>query len=229
MKRITSIMLRVALSAAVAAGIPAAVAQSSNTNQAVQGQDNAKLQQDVQKKLGSDKFKNVQAQVEDGIVTLTGTVELEAQREQAEKKAKDVDHIQGVRNQIQVAGKQVSDQDLQKKLADKLRYDRIGQGIVFNSPTLNVQNGVATVGGTVRDEPDKSSALAIVENEPGVKGVRDEIQVARASFADDDLRVALARHIYSDPSLQKYAMDPQAPIRIVVNGGHVTLAGVVNN
>ena len=46
---------------------------------------------------------------------------------------------------------------------------------------------------------------------------------------DDDLRLRLYRAIYGDPVLQKYAIDPQKPIRIVVDNGHVTLYGVVNN
>jgi osmotically-inducible protein OsmY len=37
----------------------------------------------------------------------------------------------------------------------------------------------------------------------------------------------LAQAIYGSPVLQKYALDPQAPIRIVVENGHVELAGVV--
>ena len=49
------------------------------------------------------------------------------------------------------------------------------------------------------------------------------------SIADDDLRIALARRLYNDPVLSKYASDPQGPIRIIVNNGHVTLAGTVMN
>jgi osmotically-inducible protein OsmY len=37
------------------------------------------------------------------------------------------------------------------------------------------------------------------------------------------------RAIYGDPVLSRYAMDPQAPIRIIVDRGHVTLYGVVDN
>jgi len=62
-----------------------------------------------------------------------------------------------------------------------------------------------------------------------VKNVVDEIDVAPVSPFDDDLRVRLARAIYSQPSLQRYALDPQAPIRIVVENGQVELAGVVLN
>ncbi|HEV2696423.1 MAG TPA: BON domain-containing protein, partial [Terriglobales bacterium] len=35
--------------------------------------------------------------------------------------------------------------------------------------------------------------------------------------------------IYGYPSLEKYALGVQKPIRIVVKSGHVTLEGVVDN
>jgi len=176
-----------------------------------------------------EKFRGVSASVEDGIVTLSGTVELFIDKENAEKRVRKVKNVDGVRNHIQIAGKQVSDLELRETLANKLRYDRVGYGIVFNNLTVGVENGAVTIGGKVRDYPDRSSAIAIIETTPGVKNVVDEIDVAPVSLFDDDLRVRLARAIYSQPSLQRYALDPQAPIRIVVENGQVELAGVVLN
>jgi osmotically-inducible protein OsmY len=39
----------------------------------------------------------------------------------------------------------------------------------------------------------------------------------------------LYRSIYGYPSLEKYALGVQKPIRIIVKNGHVTLEGVVDN
>ena len=69
----------------------------------------------------------------------------------------------------------------------------------------------------------------VVETTPGVRGVIDNIQVQPTSQFDDELRIRLAQAIYGHPALQKYAMVPNAPIRIVVNNGHVTLSGVVDS
>lgn len=176
-----------------------------------------------------EKFRGVSANVEDGIVTLSGTVELFIDKENAEKQVRKVKDVDGVRNHIQIAGKQISDVELRETLANKLRYDRVGYGIAFNNLKVGVQDGAVTIGGNVRDYPDRSSAIAIVQTTPGVKDVTDEISVAPVSMIDDDLRVQLALAIYGDSSLQKYALDPQAPIRIVVENGHVELAGVVLN
>src|SRR5579872_782496 len=123
------------------------------------------------------KFNGISAISDDGIVTLAGTVDLYIDKVNAEKKVRKIKTVDGVRNHIQVAGKDVPDAELQEKLANKLRYDRVGQGIMFNSLTLGIENGVVTVGGNVRDYPDRDSALAIVETTPGVKDVVDEINV----------------------------------------------------
>jgi osmotically-inducible protein OsmY len=93
---------------------------------------------------------------------------------------------------------------------------------------LEVKDGVATVGGVVHDPTDKASALAEVTGTPGVKGVVDQIKVAPTSFYDDRLRLQIARAIYRRLP-PEYALDPQAPIRIVVVNGNVDLYGVVDS
>jgi len=217
MKRIAMWMLLLALA------LPVSAQQKS------EGRYDQQIQAKASEELGKrDKFKGVTATVEDGIVTLTGNVELYIDKVDAEKRVRKIQNADGVRNRIEVASS-VHDEILRDQLSNKLRYDRIGYGIVFNNLTLSVENGVATVAGKVRDYPDRDSAIAIVETTPGVKDVIDEIEVAPTSINDDRLRIALARSIYGNSALQKYAIDPQAPIRIVVENGNVELHGVVAN
>jgi osmotically-inducible protein OsmY len=182
--------------------------------------------QELQKK---EKLRGVSASVEDAIVTLSGNVDLLIDKANAEKRVRKVKSVDGVRNHIQIVGKQVSDADLRETVSNKLRYDRVGYGITFNNLTVAVDNGIVTVGGNVRDYPDRESAIAILETTPGVKDVVDEVNVAPVSTFDDQLRIRLARAIYGHPSLQMYALDPQAPIRIVVQNGNVELAGIVRS
>jgi hyperosmotically inducible periplasmic protein len=217
MKSIAMWMLLVALA------LPVSAQQKS------EGRYDQQIRAKASEELGKrDKFKGVTATVEDGIVTLTGNVELYIDKVDAEKRVRKIQNADGVRNRIEVASS-VHDEILRDQLSNKLRYDRIGYGIVFNNLTLSVENGVATVAGKVRDYPDRDSAIAIVETTPGVKDVIDEIEVAPTSINDDRLRIALARSIYGNSALQKYAIDPQAPIRIVVENGNVELHGVVAN
>jgi osmotically-inducible protein OsmY len=187
------------------------------------------IQKDVNKLLESKKeYKAVHATVADQEITLEGTVPLYIHKANLQKKSGKIKNVEAVRNHVQVEGN-VPDNQLRETLADKLRYDRVGYGNVFNAITLEVQDGVATIGGTVRDYPSRDSAVALAATTPGVKDVVDNIEVAPNSGFDDDLRLRLYRAIYQYPALQRYATDPQKPIRIVVNGGHVTLMGVVDS
>ena len=83
------------------------------------------IQTEVTKKLvAKSQFQNVKLSVEDGIVTLTGTVD--QRKLDAAKLARKTASVQGVRNLIAVAGANVPDEQLEQKLAKKLTYVRSG-------------------------------------------------------------------------------------------------------
>lgn len=209
------------------AGFPALATAQMNSRQAQRdGEIRAQVTAQLEKK---ELFRALKADVNDGIVTLRGEVPLYIDKVNAEKRVRKVKNVDGVRNHIEVRGPAMPDDEVRENLATKLRYDRAGYGLVFNKLGVDVNNGVVTLAGNVRDYPDRDSALAIVSTTSGVKEVIDEIEVAPVSIEDDRLRVRLVRAIYGDPSLKKYAIDPQAPIRIIVENGHVELAGMVLN
>jgi osmotically-inducible protein OsmY len=183
----------------------------------------------VTAKLNKKQFQNVKATVENGIATLTGSVDLYEYKADAGKRAQKAKGVTAVRNQIQVAGPEVSDQQLQTKLLEKLQYDRVGYGNAFNSISLQVSNGVVTLAGHARTDVDKDSAMALVSMYPGVKDVVEEIEVDPVSIMDDHIRLAVARSVYGYASLNKYAIDPAKPIRISVQNGNVELYGVVDS
>jgi len=193
-------------------------------------QDNTGLAGEVQKKLDKKQFSSVKATVDGGgIVTLTGTVDLFEYKMDAEKRASKVKGVKGVRDEIEVAGPTIPDQELQQRLVEKLQYDRVGYGNLFNAISVSVQNGAVTLAGHARTYSDRDSALALASTFPGVKQVNDEIEVDPASIMDDQTRMAVARAVYGYPSLNKYAIDPAKPIRISVQNGHVQLSGVVDS
>ena len=217
------------LSFVLLAGMLAAPARSAQA----QGEkaSDSQIDADVHKALDHKKFSNVTATVRNGDVVLSGTVDSYAEKEDADRRVHHVSHIRGVDNEIQVSGgSNMSDDALRDKLAKALSYDRVGYGTTaFNSINIGVKNGVVTLGGTVYGPTDKDSALSLVAHTPGVKDVIDNLEVAPVSPMDDQLRLRLARVIYGDPVLQKYAMDPAKPIRITVVNGNVVLSGVVDN
>ncbi len=192
----------------------------SMTALAATGRYDQQIQQAVSNKIHDAKqLQSVQASVEDGIVTLSGSVNLFQDKLDAVKKVKKLANVSGVRNQIVVAGENVLDGQLQQKLAKKLAYDRVGYfDNPFNYVALNVQDGVVTLTGDTYNDVARDSALAIVQRTPGVKDV-----------VDNEIRIRTARAIYRDSVLGRYATDPVDPIRIVVGNGHVTLYGTVQS
>jgi osmotically-inducible protein OsmY len=188
------------------------------------------IQDVVAHKLASKKQLNgVTAKTEDGIVTLTGSVDLFQRKLDAAKVARKTANVQGVRNLITVDGANVSDTQLEDKLATKLRYVRVGYDNTFDFFALGVKDGVVTVEGQDRTGVGRDEAMADIANMPGVKDVIDNVSVAPVSMFDDGIRVRTMRAIYRDPMLSRYAMDPARPIRIIVANGHVTLYGSVDS
>lgn len=213
-------ILTFALLAGVLTG--GAVAQTSGA-----GRYDVAVQQNVTQRLQDKKeFRNVQASVDDGIVTLTGNVDLYQQKLDAAKNIRKADHVQGVRNLI-VVSTNVPDEQIVAKLQRKLYYDRIGYDNRFNYVAASVQDGVATLSGDTRTDVSRDSALYLASTMPGVKEVVDNIAVLPASPYDDDIRIRATRAIYRDSVLSRYAIDPAAPIRIVVDRGRLSLYGVV--
>jgi hyperosmotically inducible periplasmic protein len=198
-------------------------AQASSAN-------DASIKADVTKALNKKQFSGVQAAVSNGVVDLTGTVKVFADKEDADKRVHRIKAVAAVRNDIEIGGDEapISDQQLQNTLIKKISYDRVGYGTTaFNAISVAVANGVVTLGGTAYGPVDKDSAVSVASYTPGVKDVIDNIEVDPVSPMDDRIRRAVYRAVYGFPSLNKYAIDPAQPIRISVQNGNVTLFGVV--
>jgi hyperosmotically inducible protein len=100
---------------------------------------------------------------------------------------------------------------------------------VFDNIAFKVEGGTVTLMGQVVRPSLKSDAENAIKHIEGVDHVDNQIEVLPPSSQDDALRVALFRAIYQYPSLQKYELAVQKPIRIIVKSGRVTLEGVVDS
>ena len=100
---------------------------------------------------------------------------------------------------------------------------------VFDNLAYKVDGYNVTLLGQVTRPSLKSDAENVVKKIEGVEKVDNQIEVLPPSPMDDQLRRRLYRAIYGFPSLQKYSLGVQQPIRIIVKGGNVTLEGVVDS
>jgi hyperosmotically inducible periplasmic protein len=191
--------------------------------------NDTQILREAHSKLKNKRFNGVQIAVQSGVVTLTGSVPLYADKQDAEKNVGKVKNVVSVVNDVQVQAGESTDQQIADKIGKQLAYDRVGYGNAFNAITVSVNNGVATLGGHALGPVAKDSALNLAKRTQGVTNVVDKIEVDPLSPMDDQLRRRVARTVYGYPSLNKYALNPANPIRITVINGHVILSGVVDN
>ena len=182
----------------------------------------------VEKELRGKNFKGVTVAASNGTVTLSGQVDLYAYKADALKKAKKTRGVLDVRDEIAVGGPTIPDNVLQRKLLGAIEVDRVGFGQVFDAISVDVRDGVATLGGHALGPVAKSSALSLAAITPGVKGIVDEINVDPVSPMDNGIRQRTYRAIYGFGPLRRYALVPSKPIRISVANGRVTLYGIVD-
>lgn len=98
---------------------------------------------------------------------------------------------------------------------------------VFDDIGYRVDGNAVTLVGAVNEPWVKKDVEASVKKIEGVDQVNDQIQVLPPSPMDDQIRREEFRTIYGTAQLQKYAWSAVQSIHIIVNGGHVTLTGVV--
>ena len=100
---------------------------------------------------------------------------------------------------------------------------------IFDDINATVENGMVVLTGKVTMPYKKSDLERRIGKIDGVRGLRNDIGVLPVSQFDDELRHRVSRAIYTNPSFWNYAAMANPPIHIIVEGGHVTLAGVVNS
>jgi len=100
---------------------------------------------------------------------------------------------------------------------------------VFDNLYYSVNGSVVTLNGQVRNGDIKDEAESAVKGIAGVTKVVNNIEILPASPMDDQIRTAEYRAIYNEPELERYAEGILRNIHIVVDQGHVTLEGTVDN
>ena len=170
---------------------------------------------------------NIRVSVEDHFVTLEGTVQSVREKHRAERLARRVEDVQDVGNQLVIKVSDRSDKQIADGVASAVRsfvfYD------IFDWIDGEVDNGVVTLKGWVREPWRKTDYQRRAEAVAGVRQVDNKIEVLPHSSYDDQIRVAAARSIYGHPSFVRYANRSLPPIHIVVNNGNVVLKGAVSN
>ena len=118
---------------------------------------------------------------------------------------------------------------LQAPAAVRALLDATKAITVFDHVTASSDRGVVTLSGKVTSRAKRDQIETEIATAPGVRQVVNRVKVLPASPADDALRHRVARAIYGHPLFRQYAAMSQPPIRVIVERGHVSLAGGVRS
>jgi osmotically-inducible protein OsmY len=136
------------------------------------GQSDGEIQSAVEKAVHAYSLTRIQSSVQNGTVTLAGSVELCRDRLLAIATVKRIPGVKAIEDRIEVPGPLVPDPKLKAQI-DRIIADRIHKlgGFDFGSMKASVRNGVVTLSGTAARELTAPAINAIA----GVSGVRNLI------------------------------------------------------
>jgi hyperosmotically inducible protein len=118
-----------------------------------------------------------------------------------------------------------------QKLVKQVRHELVTLPYygVFDNLTYKVEGDTVTLYGQVINSTTRSDAGRRVGKIAGVQQVVNNIEVLPLSSFDDSVRARTYRSVFRSSGLYRYAMGANPSIHIIVDGGHVTLEGTVDN
>jgi hyperosmotically inducible protein len=99
---------------------------------------------------------------------------------------------------------------------------------IFDDLQYSVNGSTVTLGGKVITLGLKRDAENAAKGVEGVTNVVNKIEELPPSSQDQQLRLAVARRIFSFGNLSRYSWEASPTIHIILKGGHVFLEGVVD-
>ena len=142
-----------------------------------QRHEDADLRGDVLQALMLDSLvpTSVDAWVDDGVVTLSGAVDWQYQRNEAESVVGNLLGVVAIENDIYLADATPSPGDVEKKI--KNAFSRNAK-LDANALTVTTSDGTVTLSGQVRSWDERDAAVAAAWAAPGVKSVDDLLTIA---------------------------------------------------
>ena len=134
-------------------------------------------------------------------------------------------------SQPQLATRPVGPSVNENRIAKEVRHELVMLPYysLFDDLEFQVNGSEVTLLGSVANPVVKTDAETAVKQIEGVEKVNNQIKVLPPSGMDDQIRARVASQIFSTAGLSKYSWSAVPSIHIVVDRGHVTLKGVVDN
>ena len=163
----------------------------------------------------------VGVQVEDGVITLTGSVDRYATKWSAERAALRVDGVRAVANDLSVKSPGTrNDTDIAKSAASVIEaYSAIPRDTV----DITVKNGKITLTGAVDWDYQRTAAAHSVRHLAGVRDVINLITLNQPKVSATEVEAGIER------ALVRRAEVDADRIRVHTENGHVHLTGTVRS
>jgi len=141
------------------------------------GRLDADIRGDVLQALALDSLvpQSVDAKVDDGFVTLTGTVDWQYQRDEADYVASNIVGLLDVFNEIEIKNPTPNAFDVKDSIKKALKRNA---GVDGDGLSVTTMNGTVTIKGTVRSWAEHDEAIDAAWAAPGVTSVRDDLVIA---------------------------------------------------
>ena len=209
--------------AIVAFGLPLALlverpVEARQTAQQLEGEVHESLR-------GEGDLRRIEVSVQGSEATLSGRVPTFWAKDQAIKRALDVDGIETVVSALEIPAVE-DDSDIAQDMAKAVQ--RYPYYTIWDHIIGRVNGGRVSLSGRVT--PEHAKADEIFERVAKVKGVQDvqsDIMTLPPSPNDRNLRLAIARRVFSSTRFARFATMPNPPFHIIVHNRIITLVGYV--
>ncbi|WKZ18431.1 MAG: BON domain-containing protein [Candidatus Jettenia sp. CY-1] len=163
----------------------------------------------------------INAEANNGIITLSGSVDNLLARDRASRIAETVKGVRSVINTISVTPVTRSDTQIIIDVEKALAIDPVTD---FYEIDTKVDKGVVVLYSTVESWAEKQLAEQVVKGVQGVKGVRNEMMIDyRKQRPDSEIKADIKGRLSSDVYIDDMLLD------VVVKDGKVTLHGTVGS
>jgi osmotically-inducible protein OsmY len=157
----------------------------------------------------------------EGIVTLSGTVNNIMAKERAVRVAETVKGVRGVVDRVQIADTGRSDAEVREDVRSALRVDPATDSWEI---TADVNSGIVTLKGTVESWQEKQLAAKVAKSVRGVRGLNNKIDIDYPMMrTDSEIRAEVVQALRWD------ALVDDALIDVRVESEKVTLRGTVGS
>jgi len=156
-----------------------------------------------------------------GIVTLSGTVDNVLAKDRATKVAETVKGVRAVVNRITVLAPPRSDGNIQENIHQAWLRDKATESYEL---TATVEDGIATLSGTVDSWQEKQLAATVAKSVLGVKGIQNDIDI---NYQQDRRDYEIASEV--ERALHWDTLVDDGLITVEADNARVTLSGTVGS